>query len=55
MIGLDVHEFLSSKYTYQNKYDGYYLYFDFSRPHILPMEVAYFAEYNVIQYIRIEY
>ena len=50
-----IHEFLSSKYTYQNKDDGYYLYFDFSRLHILPMAVAYFAEYNVIQYIRIEY
>ena len=48
-----IHEFLSSKYSYQDKDDGYYLYFDFRRPYILPMAVAYFAEYNVIQYIRL--
>ncbi len=48
-----IHEFLSSKYSYQGQIDGVYEYFDFSQPDILPMVVLYSPSQNLIEYDKI--
>lgn len=51
----DIHAFLSSKYSYQEKNtNGIYIYFDFSQPNILPMAIFYSPSQNLIEYKKIE-
>ena len=49
----EIHKFLSTKYEYQSKKDGVYMYFDFSQPDILPMAIYYSPSQNLVEYQKI--
>lgn len=50
-----IHEYLSTKYEYQSKDNGVYMYFDLPQPQILPMAIYYSPSQDLIEYQKIEF